>query len=180
MSPTTTSATTTQRRPARTGPHDGEAYWFYGDLAIVRSPEGALPIIIEHHIGPAMSPPLHIHVDVDDSFLLLSGRLAVRCGDETFLARAGDYVSLPEGIPHTLRVVGDEEAVMLQTHKASSFLDFIKAVGVPEAHGRPDPASLDYAAMNAVAGATGQPVVGPPMTAEEADAIAAADGASRA
>lgn len=170
---TSHEATTTQRRPAKTAPHEGDAYWFYGDLAIVRSPDGARPIIIEHHVSPGSSTPLHIHNDLDDSFLVLSGELAVKCADETFRARAGDYVSLPEGVPHGLRVVGDEEAVLLQTHSATSFLDFIKAVGTPAAHGRPDPASLDYAAMNEVAGQTGQPVVGPPMTADEAAAIVA-------
>lgn len=34
--------------------------------------------------------------------------------------------------------------------------------------------TLDFASMNATAGQTGQPVVGPPMTAEEATAIVAA------
>jgi hypothetical protein len=47
----------------------------------------------------------------------------------------------------------------------------IKAVGRPAAQRRPDLATLDFAAMNAIAGETGQPVVGPPMTAEEAAAI---------
>jgi mannose-6-phosphate isomerase-like protein (cupin superfamily) len=159
------------RRAARTAPHEGDAYWFYGDLAIVRSPEGALPIIIEHHVGPGASAPLHIHHDVDDSFYLISGELALRCGDDTFTARAGDYVSLPLGVPHTLRAIGDQEAVLLQTHSGPSFLNFIKAVGRPASQGRPDMASLDFAAMNAVAGETGQPVVGPPMSAEEARAI---------
>jgi mannose-6-phosphate isomerase-like protein (cupin superfamily) len=161
------------RRAARTALREGDAYWFYGDLVVVRSPEGADPIIIEHHVGPGGAAPLHIHVDLDDSFYVASGELAVRCGDDTFVARAGDYVSLPEGIPHTLRVVSDQEAVLLQTHAAASFLNFIKAVGIPATDPRPDMAMLDFAAMNRVAGETGQPVVGPPMSAEEATAIVA-------
>jgi mannose-6-phosphate isomerase-like protein (cupin superfamily) len=168
------STTATNRRATKTANGEGDAYWFYGDLAILRSPEGALPIIIEHHVSPGGAAPLHVHLDVDDSFLLLSGTLAIRSEDQTFLAFEGDYVSLPQGVPHTLRVVGDEEAVMLQTHAASSFLDFIKAVGVPATEPKPDMATLDFAAMNNVAGETGQPVVGPPMSAEEALAIAAA------
>jgi mannose-6-phosphate isomerase-like protein (cupin superfamily) len=167
-------STATTRRATKTAKREGDAYWFYGDLAIIRSPEGALPIIIEHHVSPGGAAPLHVHVDVDDSFLLLSGLLAVRSGDQTFLAREGDYVSLPQGVPHTVRVVGDEEAVMFQTHAASSFLDFIKAVGVPATQPKPDMAARDFAAMNNIAGETGQPVVGPPMSAEEASAIAGA------
>jgi quercetin dioxygenase-like cupin family protein len=161
------------RRAAKTAPQQGDAYWFYGDLAIIRSPEGALPIIIEHHVGPGASAPLHIHVDVDDSFFLLSGVLALRCGEDAFVARAGDYVSLPKGVPHTLRNVGEETAVLLQTHDAASFLNFIKAIGIPATQPRPDVSTMDIPAMNTIAGETGQPVVGPPMTAEEASAILA-------
>jgi mannose-6-phosphate isomerase-like protein (cupin superfamily) len=168
-----THSTTTNRRAARTADGEGEAYWFYGDRAIVRSPEGALPIIIEHHVGPGAAAPLHVHHDVDDSFYLLRGQLAMRCGDDTFIASAGDYVSLPKGVPHTLRNVGEEEAVLLQTHDADSFLTFIRRVGLPGDQPPPDPASLDYAAMNSVAGETGQPVLGPPMPEEEARAIIA-------
>jgi len=167
-----TALTPATRRAAKTAPGDGEAYWFYGDLAIVRSPEGALPVIIEHHIGPGASAPLHVHTAVDDSFYLVSGELAVRCADQTFVARAGDYVSLPKGVPHTLRVISTDEAVLLQTHDGPDFLHFIRAVGVPASQPRPDLAALNFEAMNTVAGQTGQPVLGPPMTAEEADTIA--------
>ena len=165
---------TTTRRATRTGPGEGDAYWFYGDLAVVRSPEGALPIIIEHHISAGASTPLHIHVDVDDSFYVLAGTLAVRSGDDSFVAEPGDYVSMPEGEAHALRAMGPDEVVILQTHKGPAFLDFIRAVGTPVSKGQPDPATLDYAAMNVVARETGQPVVGPPMTAEDGDAIVAA------
>jgi hypothetical protein len=54
-----------------------------------------------------------------------------------------------------------------------SFLTFIRRIGIPGGQPRPDPASLDYAAMNKVAGETGQPVPGPPMPEEEARAIVA-------
>jgi mannose-6-phosphate isomerase-like protein (cupin superfamily) len=168
-----TYSATTNRRAARTADGEGEAYWFYGDRAVVRSPEGALPIIIEHHVGPSAAAPLHVHHDVDDSFSLLRGQLAMRCGGDTFVASAGDYVSLPKGVPHPLRNVAEEEAVLLQTHDADSFLTFIRRVGIPCDQPRPDPASLDYAAMNKVAGETGQPVLGPPMPEEEARAIIA-------
>jgi len=126
-----THSATTGRRAEKTANGEGEAYWFYGDRAILRSPEGAVPVIIEHHVGPGAAAPLHVHHDVDDSFYLLSGQLAMRCGDDTFVANAGDYVSLPKGVPHALCNVGTEEAVLLQTHDADSFLTFIRHVGVP-------------------------------------------------
>ena len=168
-----TSSATTGRRAAKTADGQGEAYWFYGDKAVLRSPDGVLPVIIEHHVGPGAAAPLHVHHDVDDNFYLLRGQLAMRCGDDTFAASAGDYVYLPKGVPHTLANVGAEEAVLLQAHDADSFLTFIRRVGIPANQPQPDLASLDYAAMNEVAGQTGQPVLGPPMTPEEARAIIA-------
>ena len=168
-----THSATTGRSAAKTAGGEGEAYWFYGDRAILRSPEGALPVIIEHHVGPGAASPLHVHHDVDDSFYLLRGQLAIRCGEDTFVANTGDYVCLPKGVPHALSNVGDQEAVLLQTHDADSFLTFIRRVGIPGDQPQPDPASLDYAAMNNMAGQTGQPVLGPPMSAEEARAIIA-------
>ncbi|HTQ87945.1 MAG TPA: cupin domain-containing protein [Streptosporangiaceae bacterium] len=166
-----THSTATDRRAARTADGEGEAWWFYGDRAVLRSPAGAFPVIIEHHVGPGAAAPLHVHHDVDDSFYLLRGQLAMRCGDDTFVASAGDYVCLPKGVPHALRNLAAEEAVLLQTHDADSFLTFIRRVGIPGGQPRPDPASLDYEAMNDVAGQTGTPVLGPPMSEEEARAI---------
>ena len=164
----------TSDRYSRSGPGEGEAYWFYGDLTIVRSPEGSWPIVIEHRVSKGGAAPLHVHHDLEDNFYLLSGRLALRCGEDTFVAGAGDYVVLPRGIAHTLRVLGDQEAIMLHTHADPSFLNFIRAVGIPASEPRPDFASMDIPAMNEVAGQTGQPVLGPPMSAEDAAATLAA------
>jgi mannose-6-phosphate isomerase-like protein (cupin superfamily) len=163
--------TTTTRAAAKTGPGEGEAYWFYGSLVVIRSPEGATPIILEHRLEPGTAAPLHVHHRLEDSFYLAAGSLAIRCGDDTLVAHQGDYVSLPMGVPHTLRVLGDADAVMLQTHTDASFLTFIRSVGVPKAHGKPAMRTLDFDAMNAIAAETGQPVVGPPMSEEEAAAI---------
>jgi hypothetical protein len=74
-------------------------------------------------------------------------------------------------VPHALTNISDHEAVLLQTHDADSFLSFIRRVGIPADQPKPDPASLDYPAMNDIAGDTGQPVLGPPMSEEEAQAI---------
>ncbi len=172
---TTTSGADQQaaKRYTRTEPGEGERYWFYGDLAIIRSPAGSTPIVIEHHVSSGGAAPLHVHHDLDDSFYLLAGQLAIRCDEDTFVAHVGDYVVLPRGVPHTLRVTSDDDAVLLQTHADLSFLNFIRAVGIPASQPRPDFASMDIPAMNNIAAETGQPVLGPPMTAEEAAAILA-------
>jgi len=165
----------TTRRAARTSPGEGDAYWFFGGRTVVRSPQGALPVVIEMELGPGGHAPLHVHHEIDDSFYLVSGRIAVRCGDDTLVAEPGDYVSQPKGVPHTFFVLDDKPAVILQTHDGESFLNFIKQGGVPAAGtDLADVPQQDMDWLLQVAATTGQPVLGPPMTAQEAAEIVAA------
>jgi len=169
------SATTQYQHASRTAPGEGPAYWFFGALAVLRSPEGALPIVIEMALPPGGYTPLHVHTNLDDSFYLLSGRMAVRSGDETFVARAGDYVSQPAGVPQTFFALDENPAVLLQTHANEDFLNFIRQVGEPATnHAQPPDQPLDFDMLYKVAAETGQPVIGPPMTADEAAMIESA------
>ena len=111
----------------------GRAWWFLGTLAVLRNPEGAprTPTVIELTSPSGGSPPLHVHNNLDDSFLLLEGEIAVRCGDQRINAHPGSYVVLPAGIEHTFRVTSAVPARMLLVHATDEFLDFIEAVGTP-------------------------------------------------
>ena len=163
--------------PTRTADGEGPAYWFFDSLAVVRTPEDITPLIIEMTIAPGGGAPLHFHPDLADSFYMIDGRLAMRCGEQTFVASAGDYVVVPVGVPHTFRVLGTEPVRMLQVHDDDSFLRFIKAAGVPATSATVPTTtqlSIDFDDMPRVAAQTGQPVIGPPMTQEEAQQIAAA------
>ena len=174
---TKTELNTTVRRThaSRTGPGEGRAYWFFGSLAVIRSPEGARPIVIEITVPPGETTPLHIHTRLEDSFYLLSGRLAVRSGDTTFVARAGDYVSEPAGVPQTLYALDGKPAVLLQTHAEDDFLNFIQQAGIPVVDRNQPPAGpLDFDKLFEIAAATGQNVIGPPMNLAEAEKIASA------
>jgi uncharacterized RmlC-like cupin family protein len=167
--------TTQQHRAARTGPGEGPAYWFFGALAVIRSPEGALPIVIEMAVPPGGHTPLHVHNRLDDSFYLLSGRMAIRSGDYTFVAQTGDYVSQPAGVPQTFFALDGQPAVLLQTHANDDFLNFIRQVGVPAVDRlHPPDQPLDFDALYKAAADTEQPVIGPPMAEDEAAMIASA------
>jgi mannose-6-phosphate isomerase-like protein (cupin superfamily) len=173
---TTENSVTTQHQHAtKTATGEGPAYWFFGALAVVRSPEGARPIVIEMTVPPGGHTPLHVHTNLDDSFYLLSGRMAVRSGDETFVANTGDYVSQPAGVPQTFFALDGKPAVLLQTHANDDFLNFIRQVGVPATdRTQPPDQPLNFDELYKVAAATGQPVIGPPMTEAEAAMIASA------
>ena len=174
----TGQATTDQPWARHTAADAAEAYWFFDSLMVVRSDQPGQPIIIEATVAPGGGAPLHVHADLDDSFYLVSGRLAMRCGEQTFAVSAGGYVTLPHGVPHTFRVLEDEPAVMLQVHADDSFLRFVRAVGRPApTHTVPSgPPQGDMDAALQAAARTGQPVIGPPMSEEEAVLIAAVLG----
>ena len=167
-------AATDQPYAWHTAADTGEAYWFFDSLMVIRSEQPGQPVIIEATVAPGGGAPLHVHADLDDSFYLVSGRLAMRCGEQTFAVGPGGYVALPHGVPHTFRVVGDEPAVMLQVHADDSFLRFIRAAGRPAAARTLPPAGppADLDAAFQAAAQTGQPVIGPPMSEEEAALIA--------
>jgi quercetin dioxygenase-like cupin family protein len=155
-------------------PGSGEAYWFFDSLMVIRAAQPGQPVIIEATVAPGGGAPLHVHAELDDSFYLVSGRLAMRCGEQAFAVNPGDYVALPHGVPHTFRVIGDKSAVMLQVHSDDSFLRFIRAVGQPAASHTLPPGlvlATDMDAALKIAARTGQPVVGPPMSEEEAAAV---------
>jgi hypothetical protein len=154
------------------------AYWFLDTLAIVHSPTP--PLVIEVTVPPGGSPPLHVHHDLDDSSYLLDGVLAVRCGERTFRADPGTYLPLPSGVPHTFRVVGRQPARMLLVHADDSFLRLVRSLGIP-APSRTlpsDMAQVSREKLERAVGAAGLAVVGPSMTAAEADAIALAPATS--
>ena len=171
---------TYQASARHTAAGTGEAYWFFDSLMVIRADQPGQPVIIEAAVAPGGGAPLHVHADLDDSFYLVSGRLAMRCGEQAFAVNPGDYVALPHGVPHTFRVVGDEPAVMLQVQADDSFLRFIREVG-RLAPSRTLPPGLvlatDMDAAIQIAARTGQPVIGPPMSDEEAAVVAAGSSA---
>ena len=140
-------------------------------------------MIIEATVAPGGGAPLHVHADLDDSFYLVSGRLAMRCGEQAFAVSPGDYVALPHGVPHTFRVVGDEPAVMLQVHSDDSFLRFIRAEprparGQPHAARGPGPGPRTWTPRSRSRPGPASRWSDPPMTQEEAAAVTARSAAA--
>jgi hypothetical protein len=66
---------------------------------------------------------------------------------------------------------------VLQVHQDDSFLTFVRQAGLPTDATTPPTEFTAAVALDAamqIAGETGQPVIGPPMDADEATAIRAA------
>jgi quercetin dioxygenase-like cupin family protein len=82
-------------------------------------------------------PPLHTHSREDELVYVVEGSLVARVGDARVEVGAGAYAALPQGVPHTIEVVG-EQATLLLTFVPGGLERFF----VPEDGGEPDPAAF--------------------------------------
>jgi mannose-6-phosphate isomerase-like protein (cupin superfamily) len=157
------------------GPHDEQApaWWFLDTLVVEhRCAPGMETVVLEMTLPVGSSAPLHVHHDLDDTWYVLDGEMVVVCGDDTLVVGAGHWVSMPRGVPHTYRVVGERDARILLVHDNPSFRDLIRDVAVPaRAHVVPTQPvfpPMDEAAR--IAGSHDLTPVGPPLSAEAAEA----------
>jgi quercetin dioxygenase-like cupin family protein len=69
-------------------------------------------------IGPAMGgPPLHVHPEAEESYAVESGTLDVCVDGQWRKVTAGETVTVPAGVPHTLRNTSGAEARIVNVHK---------------------------------------------------------------
>jgi quercetin dioxygenase-like cupin family protein len=68
--------------------------------------------VIETTPAPGAGPPLHHH-DFDETFYVIEGELTFRLHDDTVIARPGDVVFAPRGVPHTFANLGEAPARQL-------------------------------------------------------------------
>ncbi len=151
-----------------------QAWWFL-DLLVVehRCAPDMETVVLEMTLPVGSSPPLHVHHFLDDTWYILDGKMVMHCGDDVLVVGAGHWVSMPRGVPHTFRVVGDREARILLVHDNASFRDLIRELGVPAA-AHVVPAQPVFPSTDELArGASSHDltVIGPPISREDADAI---------
>jgi mannose-6-phosphate isomerase-like protein (cupin superfamily) len=116
------------------GPESDETLaWWFLDLLVVehRSAGGMTTVVLEMTLPVGSSAPLHVHDTLDDTWFVLDGDMVVRCGDDQRAIGPGHWVSMPRGVPHTFRVVGDRPARILLVHDNPSFRDLIRDLGTP-------------------------------------------------
>lgn len=113
------------------------------------------------------NPPMHLHLDEDEAFLVLEGALEVHLPAQGTVEHMGpgDFAILPRGVEHTFRVASEIPARWLVVTTSADFERFVRAVGTPmDRPGLPDPAPLPPpAALAATAAEFGVVVTGPPV-----------------
>lgn len=130
--------------------------------------EGATPVSLQEHWMPfGESPPLHRHEAEDEVFHILEGVIRFRVGDTETVARAGDTLVSPKGVPHTFRVESPEGAHCLVMTPGADFESFVREVSRPAlSRDLPVPAEPSPEAQKALAEAGLRhriEILGPPL-----------------
>ncbi|BCW90046.1 hypothetical protein sos41_32140 [Alphaproteobacteria bacterium SO-S41] len=123
----------------------------------------------EHFMPFGEAPPLHLHHDEDEVFHVIDGVYRVRVGDKEVIARAGDTLVAPKGVPHNFRVESEGGGHCLVITNGAGFEAFVRelsGVAVREALPVPvAPTDAQQQAMVAAGARHGIEIVGPPMAA---------------
>jgi quercetin dioxygenase-like cupin family protein len=78
--------------------------------------------LVEHPIKPrALAAPMHTHRHEDECTYVLEGEIGVQIGDEVRVARPGDLVFKPRGVPHAFWNAGDTLARALEIISPAGF-----------------------------------------------------------
>jgi len=145
--------------------------WFLNTLVKIRVPNttGADGItIMEHHAPQGDSPPLHIHRNQDEGFVVVDGEILVNLDGGEIVARKESTLLAPKGVPHSYKVLSPGGARFLTITRGADFEGLVRFLGRPaERDELPTPSgppSPEQAARLAEACARfGIDLVGPPL-----------------
>jgi quercetin dioxygenase-like cupin family protein len=78
--------------------------------------------LVEHPIGPrSLAAPMHTHKHEDEYTYVLEGEIGVQIGEEVLVARPGDLVFKPRGVPHAFWNAADQPARALEIISPAGF-----------------------------------------------------------
>jgi mannose-6-phosphate isomerase-like protein (cupin superfamily) len=156
-------STTAPVAPQVVGPQEGEARWWFGQLAIIKATAestGGGHTVVEIVVGPGYSTPLHVHHNEDEGFWMIEGDARFEVGDEVVEAGPGTYLFGPKDVPHRW-TAGPRGARLLYLFAPGGFEDLIRAMSIPaEALTPPPPDVLPPADAPEVAARFGVELLG--------------------
>ncbi|MFP4312140.1 MAG: cupin domain-containing protein [Nitriliruptoraceae bacterium] len=157
-----------RRAPEVLVPGSGHHLHFLNHLATVKvrgGEDGALSVV-EFTAERGLGPPLHLHEDEDELFVVLEGRVAFHSGEEVTLAEQGSLAFLPHGIAHTFQVHSDTARFVCVTAslaRAPRFDQMVAELGVPvPTPSLPAPGPIDPGRVAEVNASFGIQILGPP------------------
>ena len=115
-------------------PQEGEAWWWFGGLAVIKLAEAETEgrfSMIDMIWPPGLEVPLHVHTREDELFHVLDGRVSYRIGESRFEASAGHTVFAPRDIPHNFVVTSAQPAHYLIVYSPAGFEGFVRESSQP-------------------------------------------------
>jgi mannose-6-phosphate isomerase-like protein (cupin superfamily) len=109
--------------------------------------------------APRTGPPLHLHLEQDDTFYVLDGVLTVQAGDDIFDIGPGDFLTIPPQVPHTFDNLHNEDRPVLAINIMTPGGHFEMFEEIAAVEAGPDQAD----AVKAAAARHGTVVLGPPL-----------------
>jgi quercetin dioxygenase-like cupin family protein len=100
-------------------------------LANAASTGGRYGLVDMIEVPAGDMPPLHIHRNEDEGFLLLEGELSLFLPGREIALKPGEFVLAPRGVPHAYQV-GDTPARWLVVSLPCGFEGFVRDVAALE------------------------------------------------
>ena len=145
----------------------GEPFWFLGGRSRILLPgsatKGALSVM-EFLDTAGQAPPLHIHEDEDELWIVLDGEVSFFVDDKRIDLHTGQIAHGPRGVPHSY-LVRSESARLAVVFAPSRIEEWFSANGTPATHLDQEPAAFDIGSVVASADPFHLRVAGPPPTA---------------
>lgn len=111
--------------------------------------------VVESVAAPGCSPPVHLHRNEEEHFVVIAGRYKILIEDKLIDAPVGTSVTVPKGARHSWLNVSEEPSRLLVVLTPGGFERCIETI-----HNNPADKILEIAASY------GCLLVGPPMKAE--------------
>lgn len=150
---------------------DPTSLWFLNTLVKIRVPNtigGDGITIMEHRAPMGDSPPLHVHRNQDEGFVVLEGEIRVNLDGQEIIARKESTLLAPKGIPHSYKVISPAGARFLTITRGPDFEGLVSFLGrpaerdvLPVPSGPPSPEQA--AKLAEVCAKFGIDLVGPPL-----------------
>jgi len=121
-------------------PQEGQDLSVVGDnyrlLITGRETENAFAVI-DMLIPPGGGPGPHAHATFQESFYVIEGEIVVTTEEQTYVAKAGAFVSIPKGgAIHSFKNETDVNAHILCIVVAAGLEEFFKEIGQPVEYGK--------------------------------------------
>ncbi len=157
-------------RAAGTGPATWAMGMLFERLAGAQETGGLLSASIVTQ-PPGQASPLHVHTREAEAWYLLDGAMTYRAGERLIRMTAGDFIYLPQEVPHAFRTTGTEPVRFLALTLPGGLLGIYDEVGVPAGERRLPDAGVSDADIKRwleLSPRYGLRVVGPPIPETDA------------